>query len=612
MNINNNFAILETLEILGLNQYAFEYEFIEKSELCGIEIIRQGNNIKIIYSEKAFLFRALGLLKERVEEQNFNLKENANFTMNGIMLDCSRGLVANIETVKKMVRHLSLMGHNTLMLYTEDTYEVEGHPYFGYFRGRYTVEELKEIDDYAFEYGVEVVPCIQTLGHLGHVTKYFNTYGHITDSAGILLIDEPETYEFVDKMIETCRKAFRSKRVHIGMDETHFMGRGKYYDKHGFTDHQMLFLKHLKRVNDICVKYDFRPMMWGDMPLRIAGCSGYTDCDFSLKDLSPLYRMPDYVDFIYWDYYSKTPERYDEFVKVHKSVSEHVIFAGGAWRWLNLAPNLIHSIKVSKMALEKCIENDIKEVFVTMWGDDGNEQSLFTCWPVLQLYAEYGFRNSVDDEYLAKRLKTCTGMNLDDFYLLDKLNRVPNAEENIMAENPPKYLYYQDIMMGLYDYYVKDGYNAFYANCAAELKAVADRGGEFAYVFETSAALSSVLEDKAELGIKITDAYKTGNHDALQEIAKNVIPCVIEKVQKYHDCFERQWNIEGKIFGFQTMDIRFGAMIQRLTSAKNRIEKYLSGEILSLPELEEERLPYDSHTETSVLSANWGGIVTSC
>ena len=81
MNINNNFAILETLEILGLNQYAFEYEFIQKSELCGIEIIRQGNNIKIIYSEKAFLFRALGLLKERVEEQNFNLKENANFTM---------------------------------------------------------------------------------------------------------------------------------------------------------------------------------------------------------------------------------------------------------------------------------------------------------------------------------------------------------------------------------------------------------------------------------------------------------------------------------------------------------------------------------------------------
>ena len=605
-----NIAIKEILELLSLTE--FEFDFCENKNLCGLKVLKENLKVKIEYSEKAYLFRALGLLKERVEENSFELEETANFSLNGIMLDCSRNAVANMETVKKMVRQLALMGHNTLMLYTEETYEVEGHPYFGYFRGRYTVEELKEIDDYAYEYGVEVVPCIQTLGHLGHVTKYFNTYGNITDIADILLIDEPETYEFIEKMIKTCRKAFRSERVHIGMDETHLMGKGKYFDKHGFTDYQMLFLKHLEKVNNICLKYNFRPMMWGDMPIRIAGCSGYTDCDFSLKDLSPLCSIPDYVDFIYWDYYSKTPERYDEFIKVHKSVSDHVIFAGGAWRWLNLAPNLIHSIKVSKMALEKCIENDIKEVFVTMWGDDGNEQSIFTCWPVVQLYAEYGFRNSVDDGYLAKRLKTCTGMNLDDFYLLDKLNRVPNAKENIMAENPPKYLYYQDVLIGLYDYYVKEGYNAFYSSCAEELKQAAERNDEYAYIFDTMAALSEVLANKAELGVKLTSAYKSGDKETLKTIAEDIIPKVIADVEKYHKCFEKQWNTEGKIFGYEVMDMRFGSMVYRLNSAKQRISAHLSGRLNSIPELEVERLPYDSHSEeTTVLSANWRFIVSS-
>ena len=37
------------------------------------------------------------------------------------------------------------------MLYTEDTYEVDGQPYFGYMRGRYSKEEMKEIDDFAAE-----------------------------------------------------------------------------------------------------------------------------------------------------------------------------------------------------------------------------------------------------------------------------------------------------------------------------------------------------------------------------------------------------------------------------------------------------------------------------
>lgn len=50
------------------------------------------------------------------------------------------------------------MGYNTLMLYTEDTYEVDGQPYFGYMRGRYSKAELRELDDYAAEKGMELIP----------------------------------------------------------------------------------------------------------------------------------------------------------------------------------------------------------------------------------------------------------------------------------------------------------------------------------------------------------------------------------------------------------------------------------------------------------------------
>ena len=60
----------------------------------------------------------------------------------GVMLDCSRNAVMKPEQVKKFATVLKSFGYNMFQLYTEDTYEVENEPYFGYMRGRYTAEEL--------------------------------------------------------------------------------------------------------------------------------------------------------------------------------------------------------------------------------------------------------------------------------------------------------------------------------------------------------------------------------------------------------------------------------------------------------------------------------------
>ena len=66
----------------------------------------------------------------------------------GVMLDCSRNAVMLPEKVKEYADLLRKMGYNMLMLYTEDTYEIPGEPYFGYLRGRYTQAELRSISEY--------------------------------------------------------------------------------------------------------------------------------------------------------------------------------------------------------------------------------------------------------------------------------------------------------------------------------------------------------------------------------------------------------------------------------------------------------------------------------
>ena len=93
-----------------------------------------------------------------------------------------------------MIRILAKLGLNRLLLYTEDTYEVPELPYFGVYRGRYSREEIREIDEYAQIFGIELIPCIQTLAHLHNALKWSEAQ-KIMDTPDILQVRKEETYE---------------------------------------------------------------------------------------------------------------------------------------------------------------------------------------------------------------------------------------------------------------------------------------------------------------------------------------------------------------------------------------------------------------------------------
>ena len=82
------------------------------------------------------------------------------FESMGLMVDCSRNAVLNVESIKKLIDLMNIMGYDSLQLYTEDTYEVEGEPYFGYKRGKYSINEIQEIDEYAKSKNVKLIPYL--------------------------------------------------------------------------------------------------------------------------------------------------------------------------------------------------------------------------------------------------------------------------------------------------------------------------------------------------------------------------------------------------------------------------------------------------------------------
>lgn len=581
----------------------------------GLSVHFENNTAWIEYSRPCTFYRGLGLVKEWMEqgENQGQAIEQPEFSHLTYMADCSRNAVCSMDFLKNLMVTLALMGYDRMMLYTEDTYEVEGYPYFGHFRGRYSKNELKELDAFAAALGMELVPCIQTLAHLNAIFRWPAFHG-VHDTGDILLCQEENTYALIDAMVRTWSETCKSRIINIGMDEAEMIGRGAFLSRFGYRERFEIMESHLRRVLEICEKYGYTCLMWSDMFFKIISGGKYYGKEFHItEDIKS--RIPQNVELLYWDYYSRDEDTYDRMMKYHRELSPSVGFAGGAWKWNGYAPLLHHSMMVSRMALRQCSRHGISNILVTGWGDDGGEASQACVLPVLCLFAEYNYAQNMDTPHLTKRLKACAGADLADFMKLDLPNLIPgNESPGKMAASPARYLLYQDVLLGIYDAHVDvSACTAHYRKCAQELTAVYKKGGHYAYLFRTLALLCEVMEQKAGLGVLAKEAYDREDRATLLLLSERCAKTA-GLTENFRQALTGQWCLENKCFGLEVLDIRLGGLKERLHSASKRLMDYAEGKLSCLEELEEPRLPLsleDSENKSPVCENIWKEMVSA-
>lgn len=512
------------------------------------------------------------------------------------MLDMSRNGPLKVEQVKNFALVVKKMGYNALGLYMEDVYEIEGEPYFGHLRGRYTKSELKEINAYLKSIDMVAIPYIQTLAHLGTMLQW-SDYSAIRDVRDILLIDEPKTYELIDKMFATLRECFDTDQINIGMDEAGQVGLGKYLHKYGYKENRVeLLYHHLQKVLEIARKYGFKPSMWSDLFFSLPTNGA------NLKDF-----IPEDVTLCHWNYYSEVEERYDKSLKRHKELTEKVSFAGGAWTWAGFAPQNERSLRSMEKALSACRNNQINSVVITMWGDDGNECSFFSVLPSLFFCAEK-YLYDTDLSQIKEKFEKLFGIAFDDFVKLD----LPNQIKGNIYGNPSRYGLYNDPFCGKVDYHIEEGDGQEYKKRARQLALLEKRTGEYSYLFTNMKNLCRVMELKYDLGVKTRNAYLNNDKEKLLYIAENIYPKLLKRLDVFYKSFLFVWDKERKPFGFEVQDLRIGAVMLRLKHCQKTLKDFLAGKIESIPELETPVLQFNKkHEKMASLYDQWhGGIVT--
>ena len=575
---------------------------VKVSEEACLTVRRSDKTAEIVYGGgKSRFFRALAILTEWIRngEDACEKTETPLFSSNGAMVDMSRNAVMNVKTVQFMMRKMALMGMNSFMLYTEDTYEIEGRPYFGYMRGRYTKSEIRELDAYAQMLGIELIPCIQVLGHLATMLRW-SVAGAYKDTSNVLLVGAEETYALIDDMLRTAAECFTTRKIHIGMDETYDLGTGKYLEKFGYRERREIYFEHLRRVSDMAQGYGLEPMMWSDMFFRMSGkdIPNYSDYDRRVvlpEDIGQY--VPQGVRQVFWDYYHPQEEFYAENIEKHKLLGKDTIFAGGVWTWSGHCPHYSRSLRHTVPALEACRKGGIRDVLATVW-HNGSEACLIMALAGLAWYADYDYQGKFDEESVKQCFRAACRQDYDAFMKTELPEYPQGGQVGISRE-----LIYNDPLIGLIDPHVKGVDTvAYYTDVCRQLEGLG--GGEFTEAFDVIRALSSVLVNKADFGVRLKAAYDAGDRETLAVMAEEC-ELIREKLNVLRRAHRKAWMRYCKPFGWEVHDVRYGGLLMRFETAQERISDYLAGEIERIEELEAERLRFDGLSEDAPISGRF-------
>ena len=493
----------------------------------------------------------------------------------GILIDMSRDAVMTLPALKNYIDIIAKLGYDTLYLYMEDTYELAEYPMFGYMRGRYTQQELKEINSYCIRKELEVVPCIQTLGHMEQYLRYVQA-NSVRDTTTELLCGAEETYKLIDVMLKTMRDCFSAERIHIGMDEAFSLGTGQYYTLHGYENKSDVFRKHLNRVCEICRKYNFVPMIWDDVARSLMKAE--TDIDLGTV-------LPD-LELVPWSYGCHTATHVKKILDINKQFKRPITFAATAWTHFTLLPCYNFANATMLSTAKAVAENGVENFMLTIWGDDGNQTNCHFALPqVLELAYFNKYGRFASSEELCRMSDELGIINYGICEIAAKFDQ-PKGVDNYVG----KRLMWGDALLNSGRIFDKD-YEHIMRTAASDIQRFIDKNDNWKNYYEYVQLCLNAAGLKAHMVTNMREEYLNGNHDFLKNICDNVVPELKDIFTALEEKHCQIWLDTYKPTGFQRVESRYGAQLMRLKYVIRRLKGYLEGEIDSLLELELEQIP---------------------
>lgn len=330
--------------------------------------------ILIEYSTPRGAFYAFTTLKQLVlGAENISLipkiivEDWPDIENRGIMLDVSRGRMTKIEVIKKVIEWIAALKYNQFQLYFDSiVYDYPGLEEYTAGWVVYTVDEIRELNEFCTQHFVDLVPNQNSFAHMDVWLKQPGlshlaiTKDETGEKSGTLNPLNPESLEFMDKVYGSLLPNFDGKLVNIGCDEAWEIGQGETKEECDKICKGQFYLNYLMKLHDLIAdKYMHTPMFWDDIALN------YPEL---------VYKLPKDMILIEWGYEFDHP--FDEHCKIIHDHSLRFYVSPGTATWNSICGRTVNMLENVRCAGVAARKYGAEGFLLTDWGDGGRPQPM--------------------------------------------------------------------------------------------------------------------------------------------------------------------------------------------------------------------------------------------
>ena len=273
---------------------------ITDPEGCRLTVSPEG--VEIVSSTAAGAYYGIQTLRELVAAHGRTLPacvidDAPAFRRRAVYLDCSRGKVPRLETLKALVEQLARWKINELQLYVENVFTFAQHPAIGRGYSPLTPTELLAVQDHCRLHHVRFVGSLASFGHFEKILA-LPRYSHLGEMPGFrglpggttLCPGEAGSIRLLSEMYEEFLPLFEADDFNVCCDETWELGKGRSRRRAERVGVGRVYLDFLKKILRLCEKHGKRMNAWADIVLDHA-------------DLLP--EVPKSIVMLNWDYHPR-------------------------------------------------------------------------------------------------------------------------------------------------------------------------------------------------------------------------------------------------------------------------------------------------------------------
>ena len=354
------------VEILQAESYALKISpaGIELQARDAVGVIYGAQTLRQIHAQNPDALPCLEIL------------DGPDLPVRGFMLDVSRCKVPTQAELLALIRALGQLRVNQLQLYVEHTFAFPGHEDAWQDASPLTPAEIRELDAACAALGIELVPNLNTFGHMERwlrhpryralaecpqgwihpLTEQFKEF------PGTLKPDDV-SLAFVASLLDDYLPCFRSRQVNIGGDEPWELGQGFSKEAVATRGKHRVYLDHLHKLCALATERGHTPQFWGDILLE----------DLALAQDAPQDALP-----VVWGYDAGHP--FQTQCGRLQELGRAYLVAPGTSAWQSFTGRLDNALTNQAEAIGAARQHGARGVLVTTWGDNGTHQPWPTAW----------------------------------------------------------------------------------------------------------------------------------------------------------------------------------------------------------------------------------------